>query len=116
MSALRFKDRIRIEQLTPPPGDPTDPGYGAAADTWQAFVEVWAEIQDVLPSRAEETSSALRLAADSARVRIRYRTGITSDMRIVEKSGRQRVLGIVAGPAAVAGMRELEFMVERFSS
>lgn len=116
MSALKYKDRIRIEQLAPVPGDPTDPDYGAGPNTWRTFVEVWAEIQDLLPSHAEETQSALRLAADRARVRIRYRAGISADMRIVEKSGRQRVLGIVAGPAAVAGMRELEFMVERFSS
>lgn len=116
MSALKFKDRIRIEHLAPPAGDPSDPDYGAGLDNWQTFAEAWAEIQDVLPSRAEETSGGLRLAADAARVRMRYRAGITADMRIVEKAGRQRVLGIISGPAAVAGMRELEFMVERFSS
>lgn len=115
MSALKYKDRIQIEQLVVP-GDPLDPAYGSGAPEWVLVVEVWAEVHDILPSRAEQVKNGIQLASDSARVRIRYRDGITSAMRIVEKNGRKRKLSIIAGPAALGGMRELEFMVERFSS
>jgi len=114
MSALKYKDRIRIERLVVA-GDPMDPDYGTVAPSWELLAEVWAEVQDVMPSRAEETKQGIRLAIDSARVRIRYRGDVTPDMRIVEKNGRKRTLGIIAGPAALGGMRELEFMVERKS-
>jgi len=116
MSALKYKDRVRIEQLAPPPGDPNDPDYGSGPDTWQPVVEVWAEIQDAMPSRAESTTGDLRNATNQARARMRYRDGITADMRMVELTGRKRTLGIFSGPAAMAGMRELECMVEGFSS
>lgn len=116
MSALKYNSRIRIERLAPPAGDPTDPEYGAAAPEWTLLAEVWAEVQDVMPSRSEQVANGVALAADSARVRIRYRADVTPDMRIVEKNNRRRTLLISAGPAAIGGMRELEFMVERFSS
>lgn len=115
MSALRYRDRIRIERQVRP-GDPMDPEYGSAAPAWVLLAEVWAEVQDVLPSRADSSVNGIRMVSDTARVRIRYRSDVTSEMRIVEKTGRQRTLGIIAGPAALGGMRELEFMVEKFSS
>lgn len=115
MSALKYRSRIRIEKLAVP-GDPMDPEYSAGAPEWVLVTEASAEVQDVMPSRAERSQSGIRLASDSARVRMRYRADITSDMRIVELSGRRRTLSIVSGPAALGGMRELEFMVEKYSS
>lgn len=114
MSALKYKDRIRIEA----PGAGSDLDYGTPinAGAWIPLAEVWAEVQDVMPSRSEEVKAGLRLANDTARVRIRYLDGITSDMRIVELTGPKRTLSIIGGPAALGGRRELEFMVERFSS
>ena len=113
MSALKYKDRIRIER----PGAAVDADYGTKLpSSWIPVVEVWAEIVDVMPSKSEAVNNGLRLAANSARVRIRYRPEITSVMRIVELSGTKRTLQIVAGPAVITGRTELEFMVEEFSS
>lgn len=112
MSALKFKDRIRIEA----PGSDVDPDYGTPIESWVEVATVWAEIQDIMPSKSEATANGIRLATDSARVRIRHRDGITSDMRIVELTGSQRTLSIIGGPAAIFGRRELEMQVERFSS
>lgn len=113
MSALKYNSRIRIERKT----GSRDPVYNTPLpDGWELFAEVWAEVQDVMPSRSEAVKNGLKLATDSARVRMRYLTGVTSDMRIVEKNNRKRVLKIVGGPAAITGMRELEMLVEGYSS
>ena len=116
MSALKYRDRVRIERLAPPSGEPNDPDYGAGPEIWQMVVEVWAEVRDNLPSKAEATDEGIRLARDAARVRIRYRDGITPDMRLVELTGSRRTLAIIAGPAVITGRTEIEMMVERFSS
>lgn len=116
MSATKFKDRIRIEALTAAAAD--DPEYGPQPGGWTPIAdgEVWAEVWDTLPSRSESTADGIRLAADTVRVRIRYRADVTAAMRFVELTGMQRTLQIIAGPAALYGRRELEFIVERFSS
>ena len=114
MSALRFKDRIRIES-----GDVAiDPEFGAAASVWVPVCEVSAEIEDVRPnrSRSESTKNNVQLSVATALIRIRFRPGITAEMRIVELTGARRTMSIVGGPAAIRGRRELEFAVEEFSS
>ena len=113
MSALKYGDRIRIEK----PGPALDPDYGTQLPaSWLPVGEVWAEIVDVMPSKSEAVTNGLRLAAHSARVRIRYRNDITSAMRIVRLTGTPGTLQIIAGPAVITGRTELEFMVEEFSS
>ena len=113
MSALKYRDRIRIEK----PGAAVDPDYGTQlADSWLSVAEVWAEIVDVMPSKSEAATNGIRLAANSARIRIRYRADVTSAMRIVRLTGKPGVLQIIAGPAVISGRTELEFMVEEFSS
>jgi SPP1 family predicted phage head-tail adaptor len=111
MSALKFDKRIRIEQ----PGG-KDPDYGTPTDDWVPVIEVWAKVEDTKPGKTDATQQGIRLAKDSATVWIRYRDGITSDMRIVELSGRQRTLSITGGPASISGGREMEFTVEKFSA
>lgn len=110
MSAVKFNRRIRIEK----PGG-RDPLYNAPTKEWLPVIEVWAKIEDTKPKNTDATQNGLRLARDSATVWVRYRDGITSDMRIVELDERRRTLSITGGPAAINGNRELEFTVERFS-
>lgn len=110
MSALKFNQRIRIEKL-----GARDPEYNTPTDAWLLVIEVWAKVEDTKPSKTDATQQGIRLAHDSATVWIRYRDGITSDMRIVELSGRRRTLSITGGPASIHGGRELEFTVEKFS-
>ena len=111
MSALKFNQRIRIEK----PGA-RDPDYNTPTDDWVLVIEVWAKVEDTKPSKTDATQRGIRLANDSATVWIRYRDGITSDMRIVELSGRRRTLSITGGPASILGGREMELTVEKFSA
>lgn len=113
MSALKYRDRIRIEAR----GPSKDPDYGTPLPvSWVLVAEVWAEIVDALPSRSEAVKNGLRLATDSARIRIRMRPGITSAMRVVELTGRRRTFQIVGGPAVLIGNTDMEFSVEGYSS
>lgn len=111
MNARDFTRRIRIEK----PGA-RHPDYNTPTDDWEEVIEVGAKVEDAKPSKTDATQQGLRLARDAGTVWIRYRDGITSDMRIVELDGRQRTLSITGGPASISGGRYLEFTVEKFSA
>lgn len=108
--------RIRIER--PVADDSFD---GAGSGEWVEVKEVWAEVQDALPSRAEKLADGINMSARPARVRIRARPGIVPSMRfaLLRKSGGittvERVMEIVAGPASIEGGARLEFMTEEYS-
>lgn len=97
---------IRIER--PAPDESFD---GAGSGTWQLVAEVWANVQDALPSRAERLGEGISITARPARVRIRFRAGVTPDMRFV---WGDRVMQIVSGPAELGRREALEFMVEDY--
>lgn len=107
--ASRLNRSLRIER--PIAGE----GFAdAGSGTWSPVDEVWAEVQDVLPSRGERLSaSGINLAARPARVRMRYRDDITSDMRFVMGA---RVMQIISGPAEIGFREAVEFMVEDYST
>jgi SPP1 family predicted phage head-tail adaptor len=106
--AGKLRYLIRVEQ--PVADDTLD---GAGSGNWQFLADVWAEVQDMLPSHGERLADGINVASRPARVRIRYRTDITSNMRFVMGS---RIMQIVAGPAELGWREELEFMVEDYSS
>lgn len=91
----------------------SDPVYGTPSQTWTDVCTVWAEVQDMLPSRGERVAEGVRIANRPARVRIRYRADISSDMRIVH---RGRVLQIVGGPAELGRREGLELVAEEYST
>lgn len=82
-------------------------------EAWQPIATLWANVQDVLPSRGEQVSDGLSIANRPARIRIRYRSDITSDMRIIYGT---RVMQIVAGPAELGRREGLELMAEDYST
>lgn len=86
---------------------------GAGSGTWELVTLVWANVQDALPSRAERLADGLNIASRPARVRMRYRTDITPDMRILTGD---RVMQIVAGPAEMGNREGIEVMAEDYSS
>lgn len=87
---------------------------GAGSGSWELVAkDVRAEIQDALPSRAERLDSGINVASRPARVRMRYRPGITPDMRFVMGA---RIMQIVAGPAELGTREGLEFMVVDYST
>jgi len=84
----------------------------AGSGTWVDVATVWASVQDSLPSRGERLADGINAASRPARVRMRYRTDVTADMRFVEGG---RIMQIIAGPAELGRRDGLEFMVEEYS-
>lgn len=100
--------RVRIER---PEADTSFDGAGSGA--WPLVAEVWAEVQDALPSRGESQSGGINLATRPARVRMRYRSDVTPAMRLVMGT---RVMQIVSGPAEIGFREGIELMVEDYST
>jgi len=84
---------------------------GAGAGKWEPVVTVWASVKDALPSRAEKLADGINMSARPARVRMRYRDDVTTDMRFVMGD---RIMQIVSGPAELGRLEGLEFMVEEY--
>ena len=106
--ASRWNRRLRIER--PVSNTSID---GAGSGVWERVADCWANVQDVLPSRAERLDGGISIANRPARVRMRYRTDVDASMRFVVEG---RLLQIISGPAEVGFREEVEFMVETFSS
>ncbi len=107
--ASRLDTRIRIERKVVA----HDPQYGTEAVTWTEFACVWAEVKDILPSRAERQAESIQIGRRPARLRIRYLAGLAADMRVIIDS---RVHQIISGPATLGRREAMEFMVEEHSS
>jgi head-tail adaptor len=108
INAEDLRDEITIERPV------ADGGFdGAGSGGWQMVAEVWAQVRDALPSRSERLSDGINVSARPARVRMRYRTDITPNMRFVMGD---RIMQIISGPAVLGSREGLEFMVEDYSS
>lgn len=108
MKAGKLDRRINIER--PVPGEGLN---DAGSGTWAPVAtKVWASVVDVPPSRGERLVEGITISARPARVRMRYRDGITTDMRFVMGA---RIMQIVSGPAELGRREALEFMVEDYS-
>jgi len=109
MRAGDLDTRITIEERI----GVQDPLYGSYTYTWVTFAAVWAQVQDVLPSRAEGIADGISISRRPARIRLRYLDGITTAMRI--KIG-SRTLGIIAGPAELGRGEGVELVAEELST
>lgn len=114
--------QITVEVLTD-----TKDAYGAPTRTWAPLVPVegsplvgvkfWAEKQDEMPSRSEAYRNNMAVVSNRARIRMRYRSDITAEMRVVVHGDADEVFQIVGPPAAVGGRKQyLELLVEKYSS
>jgi len=120
MNAGEFDRLVRIERKV------ADNSFdGAGSEEWEQVAEVWADIQDKLPSRGERLADGLNIATRPSRVRIYYRTDITAAMRVLVGGTiggewvTERTAHIVTPPAEVTGegrRRMIEFMVEDYST
>jgi head-tail adaptor len=93
--------------------------FGSIEETWATYAgadRIAAQVQDLLPAKAETAEGGLRLARRTSRVRIRYRAGVTAAMRIVLHGSTDETLQIVGQPAELGRREWLEFVVERASS
>lgn len=113
MRAGKLKRRLRVEK--PVPDNSID---GAGSGAWAPVADVWAEVQDMLPSRSESMDTGIVMATRRARVRMRWRGDITPDMRFVleQPDSEDRVMEIISGPAELGWRKGLEFMVEDHTS
>lgn len=68
-------------------------GMGEQIVTWQTVATIWASVQPL--SGRELTSLRAELADVTARIRIRYRSGIMPEMRIVHGSAVYNIASIV---------------------
>lgn len=109
LSAGDLDRRIKIQSRSVT----QDPVYGTSVETWADFATVWANVQDMLPSRGEKIAEGVAVARRPCRIRIRYRSDVTSDMRI--KIG-ERVLRIVTMPAELGRREGLEFIAEELTT
>ena len=107
--ASKLSVRIRIERKT----ITRDPQYGTEEVSWTQFACVWAEVNDILPSRAERMAEQIQIGRRPARIRIRYLAGITPDMRVIIDN---RIHQIIAGPSMLGRREAVELMVEEHSS
>lgn len=110
--ARSFDRRIRIEQQ----GTTTDATYGPQPGSWTTFATLWANVQEVLPSRGESIAEGIRIAERPARVRTRYVSGITSAMRVVYLDRGDRVMKIITPPVEIGRKQGLEFFVADYST
>lgn len=102
--------------------DPMDAGE----EGWVLVAELSAQVQDMLPSRGERLSEGMTMSTRPARVRLRYRPEITSDLRLLvgkmvegpdgEPVWRtDRVMQIVAGPVELGRRAGMELMAADYS-
>jgi SPP1 family predicted phage head-tail adaptor len=107
--ASSLDTRIRIERKVVA----RDPQYGTEEVTWAQFASVWAEVRDILPSKAERLADSIQIGRKPARIRIRYLAGLAADMRVIIEN---RIHQIVSGPATLGRREAMEIMVEEHSS
>lgn len=116
MAAFRMDEQVTIEQRT----TARDPDFGTeieGASGWTLIADrVWANTQDVLPSRGEATTNGLVTSVTRTRLRIQVDNRITSAMRVTLHGKGNRLMQIVAGPALLDDQRHMEFMLESFTS
>ena len=87
--------------------------YGTDEAAWDPVATVWAQVQDVLPSRADRAAEEITLSHRPARVRMRWRDDVTQANRLEIDGVPMR---IVAGPAMLGRREGLEIMVEQLST
>lgn len=109
MRAADLNHRVLVEKKTVT----TDPDYGTETVTWATVANLWANVQDVLPSRSEAVKNGLATATSQTRIRMRFRTDIDSTMRMTINRPAPVVYQIISGPAELGRREWMEFVVER---
>lgn len=111
MNIGKMDRRIRIEYPSLSQGD-----YGESIPAWLPLTTVWADVQDVPPSRSEAVRQGLKTARNQTRFRFRYMSNVTSAMRIVLLGTTDKIFEIVGGPAEIGRQRFTECVGEVYSS
>jgi head-tail adaptor len=114
-------ERDQLVRIERPVAD--DDFDGAGSGSWQPVGLEWVGIVDALPSRSERLAEGINVTARPARIRMRYRDGVTTAMRLVLLRwdgtvwiAADRIMQIVSGPAVLGRREGLEFMVQDYTS
>lgn len=86
-----------------------NPKTGSDRASWLPLAVVWAEVQDVLPSRADRVADVVDIARRPCRVRIRYRGDLTGELRLRIRGRDYRV---VSGPIELGRREGMEMLAE----
>ncbi|NHZ83771.1 hypothetical protein F2P44_31560 [Massilia sp. CCM 8695] len=112
MKTFTENDKVTIERRAAG----RHPEYNTPLDSWVVVESrIWANVQDILPSRAESTNDGLRLALQRSRLRIRNNSAITAEMRVTLHSRGDRLMQIIAGPALLDDRERSEYILEGYS-
>jgi len=91
IEAGALRHRLSIEHLVA--GSPTQDAGGEVDQAWVELAEVWGSIE---PLRGRELIAAQQAQSETTgTIRIRYRAGITSKMRVVFRARIFEILGVV---------------------
>lgn len=106
---VRKNEQVTIERRS----RVRDPEYGTEVDRWEVVADhIWANTQDVLPSRGESAANGLATSVTRTRLRININKQVTTAMRVTLHGKGGRLMRIVAGPALLDDRRHMEFMLE----
>ena len=125
MDAGKRDRQITIEKLKSPPD--LDPNTGVEIVSWVPLIvlpgspvigqRLWAQFKDVSQSRSETVKADVALSSGRAIVNLRYRSGITSAMRVrLHGDGDDVIYQIITDPVMIGRKEETELIVERYSS
>lgn len=105
MRAGKLRHRVIIQK----PGYAQDPDTGEMLPGWQNVVTVWAAVE---PLSAREFIAAQAGQSEiTARVKIRYRAGITAGMRLLHKGQAYNIHGVL--PDLDSGIEHLTLPVSQ---
>ena len=100
MRSGMLRHRVTIEQKVP-----TRDTFGGEVETWTLVATVWASVE---PLQGREYLAARQLQAElTTRIRIRRRTGILPQMRVVWGSHTYDIQAVIEPES---GRRELQLM------
>jgi head-tail adaptor len=112
-ATFTLDDKVTIEK----PTKTRDPVYKAPVHGWEVVAaDIWANVQDSLPSRGETVTNGLATSTKATRLRVRKHHMLAPDMRVT-LHGRfgDRVMRIVSGPALLDDREHIECMLQGYT-
>lgn len=108
---FKLNERATIQQR--PAGKDAYGRKASNSDAWlNVAANIWCNVQDVLPSRAEKSENGARVASKQARFRIRKQILIAADMRVVLHGRGDKMMQVISGPALLDDKTHVECMLE----
>lgn len=103
MQAGKLRHRVSLQAWA----ETQDPNTGAIKHDWSEVAKVWASVEPL--SAREFIQSSAGQSQISARIVIRYRTGVDATMRIVHRGRLYNIQGVLADK--VSGLEYLTLPV-----